>query len=217
MARIFPSLMSANQLSLQCDINATLPHCDGYHLDLMDGHFVPNLHGSTALTNNLARSNLKTTWVHLMVTNPYETLERLDLPPHSLVSVHLEVLDNPTEFISLLHAKQLLASIALNPLTPASDAFPFLPYANNVLVMGVEPGFSGQHMIPETLEKVKTLKHHRSHKGLNYSIGFDGGITESTIASLVHHGVDYCAVGSAIFAHEHPEKAIVALKQACGQ
>lgn len=214
MAFIFPSLMSANQLFLQKEISATAPLSEGYHIDLMDGHFVPNLCGNTALTNELAILTQKRIWVHLMVTNPYEVIEYLVLPPHSLVSVHLEALDNPTEFISFLHAKQLHASIAINPLTPASETFPYLAFANNVLVMGVEAGFAGQHMLPGTLDKIKILQQHRTHKGLSYSIGCDGGINTNTIASLVRHGVDYCAIGSAIFSHENPQHALSLLARA---
>src|SRR5437660_148073 len=139
---IFTSLMAADPLNLEHAINQLQPYCAGFHLDIMDNHFVPNITWGAATVNAIAQKveKSKKIWVHLMVDNPYDFYETLFLADGSLVSFHLESKVNHADLIKRIKEKKQRASLAINPKTAASEIIPFLHVIDHILVMSVEPG-----------------------------------------------------------------------------
>lgn len=208
MAMIFPSLIAADLLNLQKEIEQLDPYCSGYQLDVMDNHFVPNLSFGSAVVNSIARITYKTIWVHLMVDDPHNWLGKFFLPPDSIISFHLETTKEIRNMIKRTKEKNWLPSIAINPKTPINDAFPLLDDIYQVLVMSVEPGFAGQEFLKNTISKLESLISYRETSGLSFKIGIDGGINLHNIAMLAEKGVDDFAIGSAIFNEKNPIEAL---------
>jgi ribulose-phosphate 3-epimerase len=210
MATIYPSLISADLLNLEQTIKKLDPYCAGYHLDIMDNHFVPNLTWGPAFINAINAITTKQMWVHLMVDNPESIIRSLILKPKSIISFHIETKYKITNIIDLIKEKNWLPSIAINPKTDIAQTFSFLPGISQVLIMSVEPGFSGQALIPFTMDKVVALIDYRKQHGLSFSTAMDGGIAIENIAHLTQLGVDQFAVASTIFKASDP---VVVLKE----
>lgn len=199
--KIYPSLISADLLNLKKTIEMLDNHCDGYHLDIMDDHFVPNLTWGPMFINAIAGITTRPLHVHLMVTNPATWLDRLDLSIKDTFTFHVEAVKEPTqikEFIMRIHEYGTKAGIAINPRTDIAAITPFLSILDEVLVMSVDPGFSGQEFIDVT-NKVDELRTIRSEKKLTFEIGMDGGINAKNIRLIAQHEVDFVGVASAIF------------------
>jgi len=212
MTNLYPSLISSDLLNLQKTVSTFAPHCAGFHLDIMDGHFVPNLTWGPPFVTALRMATKKQLWVHLMVTNPTFIFERLNVHTNDLVSFHYESC-SLSELKELLHRcaqKKLHAGIALKPSTPVTVIEPFITQLGHVLIMSVEPGFSGQQFLPATLHKLDDLVALKKQCKASFSIAIDGGITHDNIKTVVAHGATYIAAASAIFNHSNP---LVALKQ----
>jgi ribulose-phosphate 3-epimerase len=199
MAHIYPSLMGADQLNLEKVIDLLQPYCAGFHLDILDNHFAPNISWGAGTVNAIAKKVGKGTWVHLMVERPEEFYETLLLPAGSLVSFHIETNIDVFGFIKRIKEKKHRAGIVINPKTPANRVVPFLNVIDQVLVMSVEPGFSGQPFLPEVVQKIDELAAHRLNGGFHFSIGMDGGIAKTNIAILAQRGVDDFAIAGGIF------------------
>jgi ribulose-phosphate 3-epimerase len=211
--QIYPSLISSDLLDLKQTIQQLDPHCDGYHLDVMDDHFVPNLTWGPAFINTIRQITKLPFHVHLMVDNPGKWLNRLSLQQQDTFIFHHEALPDlavQKKLAADIHAKGIKAGISINPKTAAERIFDILPYIDLVILMSVEPGFSGQQFIQETTKKINPLLAMRHQLGKNFLITMDGGINHNNIASLAQQNVDIVAVASAIFAQKDP---IVALKQ----
>jgi ribulose-phosphate 3-epimerase len=199
MATIFPSLMETNLLKLESIIKELDPYCAGYHLDHMDGEFVPNVMGDLRLIDNIPFITTKKVWVHLMAVDPLWALESLHLPPGSIVSFHFEVQGSKIDIIKSITEKEWLPSMAISPKTDIKNVFPFTQELYQVLVMSVEPGFAGQLFLEDSYDKIDQLVGHRMATAQPFLIGIDGGINESNIVPLKNKGVDQFAVSSAIF------------------
>lgn len=207
--RIYPSLISADLLQLQKTIEQLNPYCPGYHLDVMDNHFVPNLTWGPAFINAIAAAAPnKIMWVHIMVDNPEAWPDLLQLPPKSILSFHIESIKNFSNLINNIHAKKWRASVTISPKTPVAEILDLLPTIDQVLVMSVVPGFSGQQFIKDTHIKVQQLVEHRTKNNLNFSIGIDGGITAHNIGELAQWGVDEFAAAASIFHQPNPVAAL---------
>lgn len=213
MAHIFPSLTAADQLNLQRDINLLEPYCDGFHLDVMDNHFVPNITWGADTVNAIARLTNRTLWVHLMVEKPIDFLETLSLKDHSIVTFHIETIRDTINIINRVKEKNLIPGIAISPKTPIEEIFPLLDVIQHVTIMSVEPGFAGQHFLPSVLEKLERLISYRETSGLKFTIGMDGGINEKNITDLTQRGVDVFGVASAIFGKPDPVAALQQLQK----
>lgn len=210
MARIFPSLISADLMNLQKEIERLDPLVPGYHLDVMDFHFVPNLTWGPAFIRAISANTAKTLWVHLMVDNPKKWVDILELAPGSIASFHIETNKVINETIMAIQDKGWLPSIAINPKTNISEAFPYLGSIYQVLLMSVEPGHSGQQFLEDTVLKLDHLIEYRNQHNLQFRIAMDGGISEKNIRQLAQKGVDDFGVANALFAK--PD-AINALKE----
>ncbi len=212
MPKIYPSLIDADPCNLQAEIEKLDPHVDGYHIDIMDNHFVPNLTFGAAVVNRIAQCTKNPLWVHLMVTDPIQWDNLLFMPKGTIFSFHFEATVEISRFIRQLHEKKYQASLAINPKTPVEEIFPILNALDHVLVMSVEPGFSGQPFLKETVEKVEKLAAYRQTSNLQFRIGMDGGIGKDNIKMLRQKGVDDFAVAAAIFRQSDPIAALKELK-----
>ena len=213
---IYPSLISASLLNLQQVITTLDPHCDGYHVDIMDGQFVPNITWGPAFANAIAATTNKTIWVHLMTTDPFTWIDRLELPKNSIVSFHIEANDNTPITIKAIREKGWRASITVSPKTNIVEIVPLLDQVDQVLVMSVDPGFSGQQFLTHTLEKIPLLVAEREKQNLTFSIGMDGGIGKENCAEIVRSGVQDLAIAHAIFGQKDPVQALTELRALLG-
>lgn len=205
--------MGADQLRLGDEVALLDPHCFGFHLDIMDGHFVPNITFGPTVANAVDRASVHPSWVHLMVDNPSLCIDALQLKPHSIVSFHLETNVDHEMVIYNIKEKNYRPSLAINPKTPPEKLFDFLNrMVDHVLIMSVEPGFSGQKFLPAVLHKVAVLHDFRRKHGLPFTIGLDGGITAALIPSIKQHCVDQIAVSSAIFTEKDRLAALERLR-----
>ena len=214
MPSIYPSLISSDLLNLERTLKKLDPYCTGYHLDIMDNHFVPNLTWGPQFANAISQATHKHLWVHLMIKNPINMLTRLNLPPKSMISVHVETNNSLPEVIHAIKAKHWCVSLTISPKTNVSVLLPQIgPDIDQILIMSVEPGFSGQKFIPEVVSKIQPLLELRSQKNLNFKIGIDGGINKTNIALLREHGVDDFAIASGIFGSPDPQQALITLAE----
>jgi ribulose-phosphate 3-epimerase len=201
---IYPSLMGADQLQLGTIIHTLEPYCAGFHLDTMDGHLVPNITGGPDWTNAISASIKKPVWTHLMVTNPTAWISRLQLPPTSMIDFQQEASVDHISILNLIRTRGHKAGLSIAPSTPLEKVLPHLSHCDYISIMGVDPGFSGQQFIPDTLNKIDTFRQHKEKHNLSFFIACDGGITESIIPLLQTHDVNHVAIASALFKTNNP-------------
>ncbi len=213
MASIYPSLIAANPLYLLDTIKKLEPYCAGFHCDIMDNHFVPNLTFGADTVNAIDAATNKPLWVHLMVDNPFDWCKTLSLKANSMVSFHFEATKEINEMIKRIKENNWKVSIAIKPKTSVVETFKYLNLIDQVLVMSVEPGFSGQRFLEPMIKKVTQLAAQRKKENSNVRIGMDGGITAQNIGSLIKHNVDDLAIASAIFNQPDPLAALQQLSK----
>jgi len=180
--------------------------CHGYHLDFMDSHFVPHTAASIELINQAQQCTSHPLWVHLMTFTPEKIMAQLRLKKNSIISVHFEASSVPQliQQANKIARMNMHSSLAINPETDLSMIVDILPFFDQILVMSVEPGASGQTFIPETVQKIKTLKLHIEREGLQCSLAVDGGVNAKTMPHIIQAGADSCAMSSALFDHNDP-------------
>jgi ribulose-phosphate 3-epimerase len=209
MKEIFPSLAASASSNVQETMREMDSYCAGYHIDIMDGKFVPHMTNGVEWVNAIAPLTDKKIWIHAMVENPSSLIDALALPSASIVSIHIEVKQEIKKNLIKIKEKKWIASLAINPKTDVSECFQFLTHdVEHVLIMSVEPGSSGQQFLEHSIEKIKTLVAYRTAQGLSFTIAVDGGVNAQNIARMAHLGVDQFAVGSAIFNDADPVKAL---------
>ena len=215
-ALIAPSILSADFAHLERECRAVLDEgADLLHLDVMDGHFVPNLSMGPALCRSLRR-HLPDTFldVHMMVSNPGRFITPFAEAGASSLTIHLECEDDLIEVARDVHRHGLAAGLAIKPDSDVALMEPLLHHFDLLLVMSVHPGFSGQAFIPEVLE---TTRHLRALARPTQHIEMDGGIGPETAASCREAGCDVLVAASAIFNHEDYGSVIAALRGAAGR
>lgn len=214
---IYPSLISAkNILNLEQTIIAFDLLCKGYHIDVMDDHFVPNLTWGPVFVNAIIAQTKLPVHVHLMVDNPVQWIDRLNLRTDDIFIFHYEAcvsIEKIRELISLLKKKSVRCGIALNPATSVNVIEPIVSDLDSVLLMSVQPGFSGQPFVQNVVQKIPKLVSFRQEQKLSYTIGMDGGINAQNIPILRDLGVDYVGVASAIFEQSDPIQSLKKLVQ----
>ena len=204
--RIYPSLMAADPSHVENEIQLLESYCAGFHLDVMDNRFVPNSALSIDMVNKVAKISSKPVWLHLMVENPEQFYDAFFLPDDSLISFHIESEIDVYRFVKIIREKKHKPSIAISPKTPLTRIFPFLNIVDQVLLMSVEPGFSGQPFLPESIFRLEELVAYKKQHNYIFRIGIDGGINIHNIKTIVEKGVDDCAVASGIF--QHPDHLV---------
>ncbi|AMW32776.1 ribulose-phosphate 3-epimerase [Fervidobacterium islandicum] len=199
MAIISASILAANLASLSEEVKRVENMIDEIHLDVMDGHFVPNLTFGFPMIEALRTFTNLPIDAHLMVTNPTDLIKGFVEKGATRVTVHQEVcyhLHRTVEYIKSLGPE---AFVAINPATPLSTLEEILPYVDGILVMTVNPGFSGQKFIPTMIEKIKRLSDIRKHKNYQFKIAVDGGVGNENAVELVKIGVDILVMGYGVF------------------
>jgi ribulose-phosphate 3-epimerase len=210
-----PSILAADL----ADLAGALRVCedgraDWVHVDVMDGHFVPNLTFGIPVIAALKRRTELPLDVHLMVAEPSRLLEDYVRAGAAGITVHWEAEVHLHRTLVALRAFGVRAGVALNPATPVELLGDVLPVLDHVLVMSVNPGFAGQAFIPQALDKARRLQAMAARQGRPLSIGMDGGLGRGNIRAALLAGVDFAVVGSAIFAAHDPVQEILALRQA---
>lgn len=185
------------------------------HVDVMDGHFVPNLTLGPPVVAAIRRSSALPIDVHLMIENADRYLDAFIDAGASWISVHVEALAHLQRAAAHLRSRGVRAGVALNPSTPLSSLEEILPEVDYVLVMSVNPGFGGQRFLPGSLEKVRRLAGQIRQRGLRVHIEVDGGVDIGNARPLAEAGADILVAGSAIFGKGDPEAAARALIEAC--
>ena len=199
MIRIFPSLISSNILNIEKTIKDLEASCDGFHIDVMDGNFVDNLTMGPMFINAISKITKKTLFIHLMTKNTQKLIKMLKIDPKDIICFHIETQDNVLETIELIKEKKCLPGIAIRPQTSLDKIIPFLSNIYEILLMSVEPGYSGQAFLPNTKERLNYLIELKKANLAEFRIAMDGGINKSNIKRLARKGVEDFAIGSAVF------------------
>lgn len=212
MIKIFPSLISANLLHLADVIEKLESHCDGFHLDVMDDQFVPNLTWGAMFINAIAKKTNKMLFVHLMVEKPESWLSRLHINDESTLAFHIENKVDHKKLIKRIKEKKWKTCIGIKPKTPLEEIFNFAHLLDQVLLLSVEPGFSGQHFLKGSLDRLNELVAYRKKNDLNFEIVMDGGINKENIKKISDAGADQAGIAAAIFADGSPIENLKNLK-----
>lgn len=213
MAIIAPSILSANFVRLAEDIaRVEAAGADWLHLDIMDGHFVPNLTFGPPIVAAIRKITKLPLDVHLMVTNPAELIEAFAAAGADWLTVHVETEPHLNRLVSRIRELGVRPAVALNPSTPIGVLEEILAEVDMILVMSVNPGFGGQKFIPGSLSKVSRLKTMIDQQNRPILIQVDGGINDITAPQIINAGADILVAGSAIFGNTDLAAAIQKLK-----
>ncbi len=211
--KIAPSLLSADFLNLQADIEmVNNSEADWFHCDVMDGTFVPNISFGFPIIKQISKVAKKPLDVHLMIVNPDQYIPVLKDAGAYMMNVHYEACVHLHRTIAAIHDAGMKAAVTLNPHTPVSLLEDILQDLDMVLLMSVNPGFGGQKFIERTLDKVSCLKDMIVRRGLHTLIEVDGGVNLETGKRLVDAGADVLVAGNAVFADANPTEMIHKLK-----
>ena len=212
--RIAPSVLAADFSRLGEEVARVEPHADLLHVDVMDGHFVPNLAVGIPVIASLRKITKLPLDCHLMTLNPDRYLEALKEAGADIVTVHIEVFPSPADIAAQARAVGLGFGLVLNPPTPVQAVEPFVELTDMVLVMSVDPGFGGQQFDQTVLGKVERLRKFVDSAGLGTDIEIDGGIDLTTIRPARDAGADVFVAGTSVFRTDDPAAAIEELREA---
>ena len=209
---IAPSLLSCDFSVFRDEIiRIDQGGADIMHLDVMDGHFVPNLTFGAPVIKKLRGATEKPFDVHLMISEPHRYINDFADAGADIISFHTESDSDTDETLKLIEARGVKPALAIKPGTAPEVVLPYM-----VLVMTVEPGFGGQSFMPDMMDKVTFLKEEIARCGLSTLIEVDGGIAKDTIATAAKAGVDICVAGTAVFGAPDAKEAIAELRGLCG-
>ncbi|MCK5023687.1 MAG: ribulose-phosphate 3-epimerase [Candidatus Aenigmarchaeota archaeon] len=214
MVKISPSVLSADFGCLKESLKP-VKEAEWLHIDVMDGHFAPNITIGPFVVKALRNITNQFLDVHLMIENPEKYIEAFADAGSDLITVHAEACKNLEKIIDMIRKKGKRVGISINPKTPVSKIKKLLHKIDVVLVMSVEPGFSGQKFMPKSLDKVKELKKIKKEKGFDYEIEIDGGISRDNCAEVAKAGADVLVSGSAIFKSGDPAGEIREFRKRC--
>lgn len=215
MPLIAPSILSADFLNLGRDIEmVNNSEADWFHLDVMDGRFVPNISYGMSIIKTMKKVATKTFDVHLMIVEPEKYFAEFKDAGADVLTVHYEASTHLHRNVQAIKALGMKAGVSLNPHTPVSVLEDIIADLDLVLIMSVNPGFGGQKFIPQALEKVKKLKTMITHSGSQALIEVDGGVTLDNAPALVAAGADVLVAGNTVFSSPDPVATIKKLKQA---
>jgi ribulose-phosphate 3-epimerase len=213
MPIVAPSLLASDFLHLEQEcIMLNESDADWFHLDVMDGRFVPNISFGLPVIEYIRRAAKKPCDVHLMILEPEKYTEAFKQAGADRISVHLETCPHLHRNIEQIKSLGMQAGVAINPHTPVESLKEILQDIDMVLIMSVNPGFGGQSFIPHTLQKIRELKKMITERGLHVKIEVDGGINLGNAHSIVRAGADILVAGSTVFKSADPKATIRQLK-----
>ena len=213
MVQIAPSMLAADFLNLEKDVELVNNYADIFHLDVMDGIFVPNISYGFPVVEAIARKAVKPLDAHLMIVKPENYVDRFAKVGVQMLSFHLNATENPGQVIEQIRAAGMSPGLAINPDIPVELLFPYLSQCDYVLLMSVFAGFGGQKFIEETYDRVAAVKAEILRQGLSCKIQVDGGVSAANSAKLVDMGAEILVAGSAVFKAENPAMVIAEMKK----
>lgn len=207
--KLAASLLAADFAHLAQEVAKVEPVVDLLHLDVMDGHFVPNLTFGPPVANALRRHTRLPFAIHLMIERPARYAREFHVRPEDSITFHVEAADPPDETLRAVRDLGCRVGVSFRPRTPLEEVFPYLDAVDLVLVMSVEPGFGGQAFLPQALDRIGSLR--REIRGRPVEIAVDGGIGPANVRRVVEAGADVVVAGSAIFGKSDPKAAALEL------
>ena len=212
MIKVAPSMLAADFLHLEKDVEMVNNYADLFHLDIMDGVFVPNLSYGFPVVEAIASMAKKPLDVHLMIVHPENYVKRFAEIGAGMISFHLNATENPDAVLATIRESGAKAGLVINPDIPVESLYPHLKNCDYILLMSVFAGFGGQKFIEDTYQRVRTLKAEIDRQGLSIPIEVDGGVSASNAAALVEAGAEMLVAGSAVFKAESPKEVIEAMR-----
>jgi ribulose-phosphate 3-epimerase len=214
MALILPSILAANFASLGDDIQQVESGgASMIHIDIMDGHFVPNLTMGPPVVKSIRKVSKSRFDVHFMIEDPDRYIGDFAEAGADQISVHQEACRHLDRTLHLIKSHGLTAGAVLNPGTPIGTLEDVLHLVDFVLIMSVNPGFGGQEFIPHSLDKIRRLRRWRQEAGLNFAIEIDGGVSRDNVAEIVQAGCDWLVAGSSVFGSADPAATVKEMQQ----
>ena len=212
MIQIAPSMLAADFLHLEKDVELVNAHADLFHLDIMDGVFVPNLSFGFPVVEAIAKIAKKPLDTHLMIIEPEKYVERFVKAGSAMVSFHVNATKDPDAVLSQIKSLGAKAGLVINPDLPVESLFPYLKNCDFVMLMSVFAGFGGQKFIEATYDRIRALKAEIKAQGLEIPIEVDGGVSAANAAQLVEAGAEILVAGRAVFKAEDPSTVISAMR-----
>ncbi len=206
-------MLSADFLHLEKDVETVNAHADIFHLDIMDGVFVPNISYGFPVVEAIARKARKPMDAHLMIIRPEKYIGRFAEAGADMLSFHLNATDTPSKALAMAKDAGMQAGLAINPDIPVESLFKYLHECDFVLIMSVFAGFGGQKFIEATYSRIETVKNEIMRSGLSCLVEVDGGVSPANARSLADAGADILVAGSSVFGASDPAAAIRSLRQ----
>lgn len=205
-------MLAADFLHLEKDVQLVNKYADLFHLDIMDGIFVPNISYGFPVVEAISKIAEKPLDVHLMIINPENYIERFAKVGTAMLSFHLNATDKPAEALQQIRENGMKAGLVINPDLPVESLFPYLHLCDYVLLMSVFAGFGGQKFIEDTYERIRILKAEIERQGLDISIEVDGGVSPENAHALIAAGAEILVAGSAVFKAADPSEVIASMR-----
>jgi ribulose-phosphate 3-epimerase len=205
-------MLAADFLHLEKDVELVNNHADLFHLDIMDGTFVPNISYGFPIVEAIAKKATKPMDAHLMIIHFEKYVERFAKVGVQMLSFHLNAVDNAGQVLAQIRAAGLQPGLAINPDIPVEKLFPYLGQCDYVVLMSVFAGFGGQKFIEATYERLAAVKAEIKRQGASCLIQVDGGVTAVNAAKLVAYGADILVAGSAVFRADDPAATIAEMR-----
>ena len=205
-------MLAADFMHLEKDVETVNRHADLFHLDVMDGIFVPNISFGFPVIEAIASKATKPLDVHLMIVEPERYVERFAKVGAAMISFHLNATKDPSAVLKQIRSTGAKAGLVINPDIPVEELFPYLKEADFILLMSVFAGFGGQKFIETTYERIRTLKAEIRRQGLTIPIQIDGGVSSENAKALAEAGAEILVAGSAVFKAEDPSAVISAMR-----